>query len=127
MLASLAWEEVSQTQSWSHQRRRRPSPPPPPPLGPPSRSSTEDYNQTTSTHRRRCPPRKSGGQASRPRWMMGCLHWKPDGSFRHFLYRLEEKGMMDEEEGWFRGHRASSICRAMGTALRLQAAEIMVI
>jgi hypothetical protein len=27
--------------------------------------------------------------------------WKLDGVVRHFLCRLEEKGMMDEEEGWF--------------------------
>ena len=25
--------------------------------------------------------------------------WKLDGAIRHFLCRLEEKGMMDEEEG----------------------------
>ena len=82
MLAWLTWEEVSQSSSQSHrsrsrhhrrhQRRRRPSPCPPP-LGPPSCSSTKDYNQTTSTRRSRCPPRTSGGQASHPCWMMGCL------------------------------------------------------
>jgi len=76
MLAWLTWEEVSQSRSQSHrsqshhrrwhQRRRRPGPHPTP-LGPPSCSSMEDYNQMTSTRRRRCPPRKSGGQASRPR------------------------------------------------------------
>ena len=27
--------------------------------------------------------------------------WKLDGVVRHFLCILEEKGMMDEEEGWF--------------------------
>jgi hypothetical protein len=27
--------------------------------------------------------------------------WKLDGAVRHFLCRLEEKGMMDEEEGSF--------------------------
>ena len=27
--------------------------------------------------------------------------WKLDGAVQHFLCRLEEKGMMDEEEGWF--------------------------
>jgi hypothetical protein len=27
--------------------------------------------------------------------------WKFDGAVQHFLCRLEEKGMMDEEEGWF--------------------------
>jgi hypothetical protein len=27
--------------------------------------------------------------------------WKLDGAVRHFLCRLKEKGMMDEEERWF--------------------------
>jgi hypothetical protein len=27
--------------------------------------------------------------------------WKLDGAIRYFLCRLKEKGMMDEEEGWF--------------------------
>jgi hypothetical protein len=27
--------------------------------------------------------------------------WKLDGAVRYFLYRLEEKGMMDEQEGLF--------------------------
>ena len=27
--------------------------------------------------------------------------WKLDGAFQHFLCRLEEKEMIDEEEGWF--------------------------
>ena len=33
--------------------------------------------------------------------------WKLDGVVQHFLCRLEEKGMMDEEEGWFQ--RAPSL------------------
>ena len=80
MLASLAWEEASQSQSrhrrsWSHHRhhrrcRHRPRPPPP---GPPSPSSTEDYNPTTFSCRRRRYPRRSGRKAIRPRWTTGCL------------------------------------------------------
>ena len=27
--------------------------------------------------------------------------WELDGVVQHFLCRLKEKGMMDEEEGWF--------------------------
>ena len=81
LLASLAWEEASQSQSHRsrshrrchHRRRRRPPRPHPPTPGPPSLSSTEDYNQKTSCHQRRCSPRRSGGKAIRPRWTMGCL------------------------------------------------------
>jgi hypothetical protein len=105
MILSLAWEEVRRSQShqshrrlW-HRRRTHPRPPHPPPLGPPSRSSTEDYNQKTSSRRRRCPSQRTGGRQVILAGQRAA--WKLDGVVRHFLCRLEEKGMMDEEEGWF--------------------------
>ena len=76
MIASLAWEEASRSQSRSHRRCRhrrwRRPPPRPPPPGPPSRSSTEDYNQTFRRWRRHSPQR-SGGKAICPRWTMSFL------------------------------------------------------
>ena len=54
--------------------------------------------------------------------------WKLDGAVRHFLCRLEEKGMMDEEEGWFQRAPDLKYTYSSGyVALRLGVAEVMVI
>jgi hypothetical protein len=53
---------------------------------------------------------------------------KLDGVIRQFLYRLKEKGMMDEEQRWFqRAPGLKYIYNRGYAALRLQVVEVMVI